>query len=427
MAQPTKVDSLLRRLKMAKEDTGKVHLYYAITFAYFFDKADSAYYYAQLGEELSGRLNDQSGQATAIGQECVLITFKGNYPLGMQLGLKALRIADECKDPVAEADALDALGTAYYYQQDYRQALNYYKKCIPLALCGVNAWKHERALTNTGDTYQELGMIDSALFYSSQAYEILKKDFPRRQASDELNNLAVIYSKMGKDSVAHAYFILGMNASRNAEDFNNFCRGALGDARLFLKEENRDSAVTYSYLGLGIAIRYQLIARELDADKFIESLYESEGKTDSSFKYLKRTVALQDTLFSQERVKAIQNMTFEENIRQQELAAQMRNEAERQIKNLQLIAIALFIPIFFLLVVFLYRIKVKPRIIEFLAVMNLLLVFEFITDLTFPWISDWSKESPLWEMLILVLIASVLEPLNFKLESWLKRKLGTLG
>jgi hypothetical protein len=78
-------------------------------------------------------------------------------------------------------------------------------------------------------------------------------------------------------------------------------------------------------------------------------------------------------------------------------------------------------------VVFLYRIKVKPRIIEFLGIMNILLVFEFVTDLTFPLISDWSNESPLWEMLILLLVATILEPLNFKMESWLKRKLGTLA
>jgi tetratricopeptide (TPR) repeat protein len=427
MAQSTNVDSLLQRLKTAKEDTVKVHLYYTLAFAYFFKKPDSAFYFAQQEEALCGRLNSLSGQATAIGQECAIITFKGNYPMALRLGLTALRIADESENPVAEADAMDALGTIYSFQQDYRRALTYYIKCIPLDLHAQNAWKHERALTNTGDMYQAMGMTDSALFFSSRAFEMMKREFPHREASDELNNLAAIYSTMGKDSVAHVYFTLGLESSRNAEEFDNFCQGALGDARLFLKEGKSDSAMIYGHIDLVTAIQYRLYHRELAADKFIESLYESEGKTDSSFKYLKRTVALQDTLFSQERTKAIQNMTFEENIRQQELAAQKKKEEEAKIKNLQLIAIALFIPIFFLMVVFLYRKKVKPRIIEFLAIMNLLLVFEFLTDLTFPWISNWSNESPLWEMLVLVVIASILEPLNFKVESWLKRKLGTLG
>jgi tetratricopeptide (TPR) repeat protein len=427
LAQPAKVDSLFQLLKKAKEDTIKVELYTDLTFTYFFGKPDSAYYFAQLGEELAGRLNFPGGQATALSHECVLVTFEGNYPRALRLGLTALRIADASKDPAAEVDAMDALGTFYTYQQDYRQALNYYEKCIPLVLDSRNAWKHERALTNTGDTYQLMGMTDSALFFSSQAYGIMQRDYPDKEPSDELNNLAAIYSMKGNDSLAHVYFILGMKSSRIDDQFDNFCTGASGNARLYFKEGKRDSALIYAYRALGTAVRYHLNARELDADKFICSVFESEGKTDSSYKYLKRTVSLQDTLYSQERIKAIQNMTFEENIRQQELVTQKKKEEEAKIKNLQFIAIALFIPVFFLLVVYLYRIKVKPRIIEFLGIMNILLIFEFVTDLTFPLISDWSNESPLWEMLILLLVATILEPLNFKMESWLKRKLGTLA
>jgi hypothetical protein len=53
IAQSTKVDSLFQLLKKAKEDTVKVELYTDLTFTYFFGKPDSAYYFAQLGEELA--------------------------------------------------------------------------------------------------------------------------------------------------------------------------------------------------------------------------------------------------------------------------------------------------------------------------------------------------------------------------------------
>jgi hypothetical protein len=93
------------------------------------------------------------------------------------------------------------------------------------------------------------------------------------------------------------------------------------------------------------------------------------------------------------------------------------------VRNLQLIAIAIFIPVFFLFVLFLGRIKVKARLVEFLAIVDLLLFFEFITDLVFPYISDWTNDRPIGEMLILVLIAAVLEPLNFGIENWVKKHL----
>ena len=48
------------------------------------------------------------------------------------------------------------------------------------------------------------------------------------------------------------------------------------------------------------------------------------------------------------------------------------------------------------------------------------MLFEFVTELVFPWISDWTNDSPIWEMLALVIIAILLEPLNFRLEKWVK-------
>ena len=97
-----------------------------------------------------------------------------------------------------------------------------------------------------------------------------------------------------------------------------------------------------------------------------------------------------------------------------------KKEAER---TTQLTGIAVFIPIFFLFVLFLSRIKVKARLVAFLAVMGLLLSYEFITDLIFPFISGWTNDSPLWETFILVVIATLIEPVNYRLERWVKTKL----
>jgi ABC-type antimicrobial peptide transport system permease subunit len=116
-------------------------------------------------------------------------------------------------------------------------------------------------------------------------------------------------------------------------------------------------------------------------------------------------------------------MTLEENIRQRDLELQKKQADENAANNAQLIAIALFIPVFFLIVLLLARIKVRARVIEFLAVVNLLLLFEFITDVVFPYISAWTHDSPVWEMLILVSIAALLEPFNYRIERWIKGKL----
>jgi len=116
-------------------------------------------------------------------------------------------------------------------------------------------------------------------------------------------------------------------------------------------------------------------------------------------------------------------MTFQENIRQQEIAEQKKKDAEESKRNVQRGGIAVFIPIFFLFVLLLSRTKVKSRTVEFLAIVGLLLFFEFITDLLYPYISNFTNESPIWETLIFVIIAACLEPLSYRLEHWIKSKL----
>jgi hypothetical protein len=79
-----------------------------------------------------------------------------------------------------------------------------------------------------------------------------------------------------------------------------------------------------------------------------------------------------------------------------------RKELEAAKKNLQLAGIAVFIPTFFLFILFLSKRKTKPGIIEFLGIIAFLLVFEFITLFIHPYIAEWTNEAPVLMMLILV-------------------------
>jgi hypothetical protein len=75
------------------------------------------------------------------------------------------------------------------------------------------------------------------------------------------------------------------------------------------------------------------------------------------------------------------------------------------------------------MVLFLSRTKVRPRVVEFLGILSLLLFFEFITDLIYPFVSNLTNDQPVWEMSILVLVAAILEPANHKIEHWMKTHL----
>ena len=162
-----------------------------------------------------------------------------------------------------------------------------------------------------------------------------------------------------------------------------------------------------------------------DITKQLSSLFKRSGRLDSAFVYQEMAMNAKDSLNSQEKEKKIQMLTFNEQLRQTEIAEQERKSIETRKRNLEFSGIAIFIPTFFFLVLLLGKRKVRSRTIEFLGILSLLFLFEFIVLFIHPYIGHWTHESPIWMLLILVIIAVVLVPLHHRLEKWMKEKLTT--
>jgi hypothetical protein len=131
-----------------------------------------------------------------------------------------------------------------------------------------------------------------------------------------------------------------------------------------------------------------------------------------------------DSLLSLEKVKNIEALTFQEQLRQQEAdAAKVKVEEERQ-QNIQYALIALGIIILITLFLLLSTTVVaNEKHISFFAILGLLIVFEFINLLIHPWLASFTHESPVIMLLALVIIASLLIPLHHKMEHWIKEKM----
>jgi len=117
-------------------------------------------------------------------------------------------------------------------------------------------------------------------------------------------------------------------------------------------------------------------------------------------------------------------MTFDEQLRQQELVTGKIKAEEQRQQNIQFALIALGIIVFIILFLLFSRsIVANQTLISFFGVLGLLIVFEFINLLIHPWLASFTHESPVLMLLVLVLIASLLIPLHHRLEKWIKEKM----
>jgi tetratricopeptide (TPR) repeat protein len=422
-SQPYNLDSLRYQLSKSKPDTNRLILLQDLSYGYIHFHPDSSYYFGREEYLLAQGLKDLRYEAISLRNMSTSLAQMGNYPKALEFALKSLRICEQLKQPDDISRALRLINTIYYYQKDGKNCIAYAWKEMALNNGTKDPGVMENFYIELSGGYEMMNMKDSNLFYQLKALQTSLEMHDERNIAFNHENLADAYFDLNKDSEALLNYGMAIPYFATHHIEEGTCESALYLARIFERRNRPDSAIWYGKQSLLVAKSSMLTSRQSDASDFLAAFYKKRHQPDSALEYLELSVALKDSLFNQEKVQEIENMTFDENNRQQELQDEKKKEHEASVRNLQLIAIAIFIPVFFLFVLFLGRIKVKARLVEFLAIVDLLLFFEFITDLIFPYISNWTNDRPIGEMLILVLIAAALEPLNFGFEKWVKKHL----
>ena len=179
-------------------------------------------------------------------------------------------------------------------------------------------------------------------------------------------------------------------------------------------------------IAYNLSIQNGFLNHAFDASVFLSELYKKENKIDSAFVYHQIMYNLRDSLQSIEKVKRLESITIEEQLRQKEIAEQLEQDKKEMREKLQLLFIGIMIPAFFLLSIYLSKKKVHRKIIEYSGIVSLLLLFEYITLLIHPLVAEKTNHSPFLEIIILVLIASIITPLHHRIEHWLMNRLTIL-
>ncbi len=383
-----------------------------------YSNPDSALVYGMQALDLAKKLNSKKDMAETYQRIGEVLRILGNYPKAVEFTLKALPLAEELKDTTLLTLSYNQLGIAYNGDGDYQNAIHAIYKSLSY-INNPNKNYSDSAFTELSDTYlaevySARNSLDSALYFGIKA-EIMDGLIQRNWGWVSLQ-LGRIYSKMKNEQQALVYY----NKAYSARWLKDSIDSYNGLAELFLSVDKLDSAIHYANKALLKDISHTYLPEMLASSGLLSNAYEKAGNKDSALKYLKLNVSLKDSVFNLAKVREVQSLSLEEQLRQQDKADRERKAEETRVRNLQLLAIGIFIPMFFIAVLLLSRTRVKPRVVEFLGILSLLLFFEFITDLIYPYVSTVTNENPIWEMLFLVVLASMLEPLNFRLEHWVK-------
>lgn len=318
-SQQNYTDSLRQELIAAKEDTNKVNIYDELANAYKWNYPDSAILYGIPGLELARSLDFNAREGTILFSLSEAFSSKGNFPKALQMALKSLHLATKSGNPRKLSRATLTVANVYFYSGEYQKALEYYRKFGQITL-SFNPSPQVAAPGFLGETFFNLNQLDSALYYLEISYSIDKNREPPHWPVPYFY-LGKTYLNLHQYDTALRFYREGIAISTEKLDF---IEGGIGIANVF-KKTNIDSAIFYARQALTLAQETGTMTKISIASELLAKQFAALKKTDSVFKYFEIGITARDSLYNIAR----QNLSFNEQLNQQELANEQQKANNR--------------------------------------------------------------------------------------------------
>ncbi len=423
-AQPNVRDSLNQLLQKETKDTSRVFLLSDISFEYLDLNPDTAMSLALQSLSLAQQIGFEKGEAVGINRVGTAYDVLANYPKAMECFLQALKINEKIRNVDGVQKNLNNVGLVHHQQGDDHQALDYFFKCKDLAVKINNKRGVAIAYSNLGDSYYGLKLFDSSRFYNQLSNDAASKINYHRITGISFTSLGDISAETGQNTEALEYYRLSIPYLIKAENNRGLSKAFMGIAKVFEKTEQKDSALLYAKQSILISKEKGYPKELLDASSLLSSLYKNRRNSDSAFFYLEVAKAANDTLFSQQKNKQLQSLAIDEKIRQYENAVAESKANKKRKANLQYAVIIIGLITFLILFLIVSNSVIADhRLVRFLGVIALLIVFELINLYIHPFLSHATNDSPVLMLLVMVCIAALLVPTHHRLEKWVKIRL----
>ena|SRR5215203_637333 len=352
---------------------------------------------------------------------------KGDNATALGYYFKALPLAEKANDKRRISSLDFDISLAYYALQNNKAAVKYVRKGgddLPdksHPLYDFMLLQYQRGMATW---YLMIKQPDSALYFAQAFYETSCKINSIALRFNALAAMADAYTQSGENELADVYIKKVIAISDSVKMIPIKLRFSNYYIRVLLNKGNIPEAMVQAKQLLDLGESNSNNNVKLAASGFMRQIFDSLHNKDSAYHYSRMEASINAQIFSQINVNKIQALAFNEQIRLIEEEAKKTEEEQRRKQNIQYALTGLGIITFIILFLMLSRRHItNTKLIQFLSVVALLLVFEFLNLLLHPFLESITHHSPVLMLLALVCIAALLVPLHHKLEKWTTHKL----
>jgi signal transduction histidine kinase len=308
---------------------------------------DSARHYAEKARELSISIRNDSILGLAFLNIASINRLQGAMDTALVYYNKALKKFRDINDTVNEADALHGLTVYYEFTGDYDKAIEAGLKSNYLFKKLKKTKNYIQSLNDLANIYETLDWLDTALNCYQLVYKLSLENNMPGTANTAMNNMAVVYYNQGKIEESKNYLLKAIAYNDSINNENGLALQYYNIASIYFKEGDTLKTIESLERSLALATEINNTFRQMKASlklgehyneigdyekaekyflsnleitinsKYKETvkkissqlalLYAKQEKYNESITYMRLSLAYQDSLFSSEKGKIIEN------------------------------------------------------------------------------------------------------------------------
>ena len=352
---------------------------------------------------------------------------KGSWADGLEYLFKGIQLAEQTSNNGFLCSMyLDASHIYSRGLENNVNALKYGRKAQ--ALLGDKRLSHTnlpvQVYAAVARIFVRTNELDSALYYAQRANEALfglKDDY---QYLNVLVTFARTYDLMKDEALAETYYkkVIFIADSLNFQTYQQL--GNYFYANFLYQRNNYPAAKKYCLQSLKAAMQMHNYSFVVNSTELCKNIYNKIQNKDSNYYYTLLKDAYIDSLNTENKISKLQDIALNQRLHEIEEEGRQRQEAQQRRESLQYALIALGLISFFILFLLLSRsIITSARLIAFLGILALLMVFEFLNLLLHPYLQKITRHQPILMLVTMVIIAALLIPIHHRLEHWVTHKM----
>lgn len=311
----------IKILATLSDDTSKVLLLSGLSYQFCPYKPDSAYLLAQESLALARSLRYLKGEILALRAIAMTYSALNDFGRALKLSLEVVELYKQQQDAMGLAKVYNNIADLFMRQNSWQKALDYMKKSQANYTTAKSKDPSFNCilLSNLGMCYYNLGEGDSARFYLHKAI-VIGQPIHHFVLNEVLLTLGDVEFADKKYAMAINYYQQVARLLKGSDNYVILYETFYRIAHFYHHtpvRHHRDSTIHYAQLALNASQKCSYLVGTLKSSSFLSQVYEHQNDTKALY-YFKIATLTKDSLNSQERVRQLLSIEFDEKQKTQE-------------------------------------------------------------------------------------------------------------